>query len=683
MRVELLGSVGFAAACLVFAVLAALLAVSWRGKLEGALLVAAAALTSVWGFVLAVQPAGAGPSYVGVVVIIELLRDGAWLLFVSVLLRGARLPMLLTVSAWSFWAVAFAGAIASAASERVRDLAGTGFVLTTAGLLLSILVLVFLEQLYRSGRTEALQLATRYAVVGLAGMFIYDLYVYAQAVLVHAIIPVTWMGRGWVTACAGPLVALSAKRQRDWSVQLYMSRDATFYGAAVTCIGTYLVLMAATGYAINLYGGDWGPLAQLLFLAGAGALLIVLTLSPRVRRDLVVLLNKHFYRSRYDYRNEWLRFAETLSSPRDKNGLREAGIFAVARIVSSPRGLLWVQDEAGEAYEAVHEWPGGPLSPCKQIGKGESCVAFLNRMKWIIDLDQYREQPAIYDHMTLPRAWREEGRRLRLIVPLFLRDELHGFIGLDGEGVKDRLNYEDHDVLKTVGTQIATYLRQDEIQRRLAVAQQFEAYQRLGAFMYHDIKNIVAQQSLLVANAARHKSDPAFIDDAIATIGNSVRRMTRMLNQFRAEEVRAPKRVALWDVLEQSVRGCAQGRPRPELCVEDKEIQIRCDPERLATALEHLIKNAQEATCEDGSVRVSAACADGKVTILVEDDGVGMDEEFIRERLFHPFDSTKGSKGMGIGAYQTREFVRGMGGKLYVQSTVGQGTSFRIELPAG
>jgi signal transduction histidine kinase len=73
----------------------------------------------------------------------------------------------------------------------------------------------------------------------------------------------------------------------------------------------------------------------------------------------------------------------------------------------------------------------------------------------------------------------------------------------------------------------------------------------------------------------------------------------------------------------------------------------------------------------------------GTALIEVRDDGCGMDAQFVRERLFRPFDTTKGNAGMGIGAYESREVVRAHGGDLEVESAPGLGTTMRIRLPCG
>jgi len=121
--------------------------------------------------------------------------------------------------------------------------------------------------------------------------------------------------------------------------------------------------------------------------------------------------------------------------------------------------------------------------------------------------------------------------------------------------------------------------------------------------------------------------------------------------------------------------------PQPVLAAADAALPVDAHRERLASVVEHLIRNAQEAARPEGHVAVRTECRDGSAIVEIADDGQGMTPEFVRERLFRPFDSTKGSKGMGIGAYQAREYVRSLGGWLEVESQPGSGTTIRIVVP--
>jgi len=108
---------------------------------------------------------------------------------------------------------------------------------------------------------------------------------------------------------------------------------------------------------------------------------------------------------------------------------------------------------------------------------------------------------------------------------------------------------------------------------------------------------------------------------------------------------------------------------------------VQADRERLIAVIEHIIRNAQDATAEIGSIVVEVSQAREQAILTITDTGAGMDADFVRERLFRPFDSTKGAAGMGIGAYQGREYARQLGGDVEVRSSPGRGTCFTINLP--
>lgn len=111
------------------------------------------------------------------------------------------------------------------------------------------------------------------------------------------------------------------------------------------------------------------------------------------------------------------------------------------------------------------------------------------------------------------------------------------------------------------------------------------------------------------------------------------------------------------------------------------ECRVLADKEQLVAILGHLVQNSQDATPDDGEVRIRLDCDQDNVLIDVIDTGCGMEQKFIAERLFRPFDTTKGNAGMGIGVYEAREYILSQDGDISVLSEVGVGTVFSIKLP--
>ncbi|MGH8176237.1 MAG: XrtA/PEP-CTERM system histidine kinase PrsK, partial [Steroidobacter sp.] len=455
-----------------------------------------------------------------------------------------------------------------------------------------------------------------------------------------------------------------------------------FYTTTFIGVGAYLLMMAVGGYYVREIGGAWGQLGQIMFFAGALVVLVFLVASNPLRRQARVFISKHFYRNKYDYRIEWLRFISTLSSAHEGD-VRRTSIRAIAQIFSSPAGVLFTLDEAAKRFAPAAAWPLR-LDEIPEIGEmrlDEELPHFLDRTRWIIDLQEYRRTPDVYDNLMLP-DWIARNPEIRILSPLLQLDRLVGFVLLYAPPPPFELTYEDRDLLKTVGRHVATHIAQHEADRRLAESGQFEAYNRLTAFLMHDLKNSVAQLKLVVSNASRHKHNPEFIEDTIDTIANTVERMTRLIEQLGGSSAMPrSSEVNLTELAREAIEHCSGRAPIPTLDAEAAAVTVRADPERLTAILEHLIRNAQDASSPGAAISVGLRQEEDKAYIDVTDAGCGMAQEFVRERLFRPFDSTKGSKGMGIGAYQVREYVRMIGGQVEVQSSPGIGTRFSITLP--
>jgi putative PEP-CTERM system histidine kinase len=272
--------------------------------------------------------------------------------------------------------------------------------------------------------------------------------------------------------------------------------------------------------------------------------------------------------------------------------------------------------------------------------------------------------------------------RLWLIVPLICESTLVGFVTLGHPSTAVRFSWEEIDLLRAAGRQVASFLAFEQAAKRLAEAHQFAAMNRLSTTLMHDLRHLIAQQALVVQNAERHRGNPLFFDDAILTIDNSVKRMTRLMDSLRNGVLtEQSQRTELSDACAQAVRHCALRQPAPSLDMADRGAEVVVNSERLVRVLEHIIRNAQDATPSHGTVRVRVRRSANRGIIEVRDSGAGMDADFIRNRLFRPFNTTKGKRGLGIGTYEAREFVRQCGGSVEVESAPGRGTRFIINLP--
>jgi putative PEP-CTERM system histidine kinase len=639
----------------------------------------AAYISALWAAVLA------GQNYVG--------SQAGW---VSMLFEGLRYTTLLAVlrelapSVVPLWlrrlsVIVCLAPVAYAIAGWLGQYYGfyslpLGDVLVIAGLLLAFVGLVNTEQVVRL-TPGALSKELRTCLAGMGGFFAYDLFLYSQAQLLGELDGVAWALRGLLAAVMLVPFTWGIWKMPASEVRVFVSRHVVFYSSAFVAVGLYLSLMAVGGYYVREHGGSWGNALQIVFLCGAAAILVSLLLSESPMRRLRVFISTHFYRNKYDYRITWLRFIDTLSSSEDED-VRRTVVRAVAQVFASPGGILFVHDEQARQFIPVAAWPNqlDAVSGLAPVSSSSEMVAFIRERHWIIDLNEYRRSRDVYRNISLPQLF-EANPTLTIVSPLLELDRLAGFFVLHEPPPPFNLTFEDRDLLKTVGRHVATQLAQHDADRRLAESRQFEAYNRLTAFMMHDLKNSVAQLGLVVTNAQRHKQNPEFIDDAIATIANAVDRMTRLIEQLRSTPGRARSQaVRIDDLVQQAVARCSPHPPTTLSLSTDVPLHVQADPERFAAVLDHVLRNAQEAT-PHGSVSVHLGASQGEVMLVVRDTGAGMDPFFIRERLFRPFDSTKGSKGMGIGAYQAREYVQGLGGHVEVQSSPGEGTAFSIILP--
>jgi putative PEP-CTERM system histidine kinase len=675
------GIVSYSAAAAAFAFLTLLLIVSWRGRLPGLLLAIAALVSGLWAGANAYQYAhdGAGWRWAAV---LEVVRSFAWYCFLVGLLTAGRdalaSPRKLRWLAGAMAASALTLVIVMGALPESAFRPRYSLALSVAHLGMAIFGLVLIEYIYRNSHAEQ-RWGIKYLVLGLAAAFAYDFYLYSDAMLFKQVDHDVWAVRGVANALIVPLIAVAAARNPTWSLDVNVSRQVLFHSTTLVGAGLYLLVMAAAGYYLRVFGGSWGRAIQATFFFAGLVVLVALLTSGSLRSKLKIFLARNFFTYAYDYREEWLKLTQTLSGGEPGMYLRERAIQAVAELVESPGGALYIEHDARE-FRFVSHWnmsSAGGSEP-----SDTPFIQLLRQRQWVINLqDATPGQGALPSGVTAP-TWLHAIPQAAMVVPLILHERLLGFIVLARSRAELVFNWEVSDLLKTAGRQVASYVAHTEAAQALTVARQFESFTRTTTFVVHDLKNLVAQLKLLLDNAERHKRNPAFVDDMLETVANSVRKMQGLLTQLRSGSPAAENVLPLdvRDVLRRIAARYQQMQPAPQLTLTDVPVSVRADGERLERVLGHLVQNAIEATPPEGSVHASVALRDDAAWIEVADTGKGMSAEFLRNQLFQPFETTKPA-GMGVGAYEAREYIQELGGTIEVESHLGRGTKISILLP--
>ena len=668
----------FAAACAYTALAIWLIhQYEWKNGRQ-ALLIGAMALTSLWGYVATfVAPLGLFAQ------LAETSRNFAWLAFMFSLLRnsnGQQQPSIKMI----YVALAFV-----LISQSVFDLltssmsigtSGASYILQTSVLLRMIFgagALVLVHNLYSVSAPE-----TRWGIslpmAALAAMWTFDLNLYTISYLTSEISADLLSTRGLFMALLAPVFVIANKRNSQWRLQL--SRTVAFQSASLLVIGAYLVAMVLLASAIDMIGGTYARLAQVTLIVGMSiAALLVLPSGP-FKAWLNIILIKNFFQHRYDYRSEWMRFADTIGFPSPEAApFYERVIKSLADIFDSPGGLIFVADESRLTLQARWNWPTAQVpSNCVT----SHTMPFFESTGHILAMDDVR---AGKDDRCDPRAvpqWLYDEDQAWAVVPLVHFGKLTGLAVLARPRFPRNLDWEDLDMLRTVGRQLASYLAEASSQQALTENRQFEQCNRRFAFVMHDIKNLVSQLSILARNAEKHADKPEFQSDMVDTLRSSVDKMNELLarlSQHNKAKHNVPSAVDIGEVILNAIHASRLVYP-VETQLASNVLAIT-DSARLDTIIGHLVQNAIEASTDGAPIKISSKRVGDQIAISIIDKGMGMTESFIADELFKPFVSTKPT-GFGIGAYEARALALSMGGTLKVYSRPSKGTTFTLLLPA-
>jgi putative PEP-CTERM system histidine kinase len=488
----------------------------WSGDSANRPLVGAFAVMSVWSIFLALLD-----SHAVVTQLAESARNLAFLAFLYGLLHQADGPQQHAVKS-VFGAVAavvglqivVGGVIAEYQDVPVvfEALRATGQIL---GLTIAAGALILVHNLYGQA-APASRGALRFPMVALAALWAYELNLYTVAYFTHGDAPALIALRGVLLACLAPVFALGLRGSPIWKVQI--SRAATFQSLSLIAILAYLLAMMSASRTMEITGSDWSLAAQLGLVAAMTAAALVLLVSSTARGKLRVLVAKHMFEHRYDYRAEWLRFSDTIGQHGGETApLEERIVKALADIGGAPGGVLLLTDSPGRLIVAAR-WNSRLDLPASGEGV-EALLRFLAAEAFVLDCTELRAGRLLArDHEILVPSWLAAAEGAWAGIPLIHGGALVGLVLLEHPPFRGALDWEDYDLFRAAGIQAASYLAEARTQQTLADSRRFDEFNRRFAFILHDIKNLVSQLALVAHNAERHADNPDFRADMIATL---------------------------------------------------------------------------------------------------------------------------------------------------------------------
>ncbi|WP_193369787.1 XrtA/PEP-CTERM system histidine kinase PrsK [Pelagibius marinus] len=546
---------------------------------------------------------------------------------------------------------------------------GLGLVISAGGLSLT-------ETVFRSFRRGD-RWGVKYLCLAVGGMFAYDVFFFADALLYRSIDEAFLGVRGFVMLSLVPLFVINIFRAEARHLSLALSSQMVFGSTVIVVTGAYLGLMALAAYYIRDYGGSWSQAAQIIFVFAAILLLCASLLSGTLRSYIRRFLAEHLQKQKFDYRQEWRRLLQRISASDQEDPLDLRVVKALADLLDSPAGALWMVEGSGLALAATWNLPASSMAGSDAI----QVISTFHDHEEVLDLRHLDEFAHDRDRPRLPPAITEIDTA-RFLLPLFHHDRLMGLVLLAAPRVSRRLDREDIELVTMASREAAGYLSEQRAARALAETREFEKFNQRYAFVTHDIKNLVSQLSLIVQNFEKFGDRPEFQQDMLATVKSAVERMNHLMARLKEEpDTASLEGVAVCPLIraiigEKSLAsaGVSFNCP-PDLA----DLQVRADVRRVDAILRHLFQNAIECSGNRGIV-VGLSQSRNTAVIEVRDSGSGMDLAFIRNELFRPFSSTKRG-GMGIGAFQCRTYARELGGDLEAISSVGAGTTMRVTLP--
>ncbi len=557
-----------------------------------------------------------------------------------------------------------------------------GYAIHLAIVIGAVLILMHLERTFRTSLGTT-RWRIKFMLIGVALIWAVHLYTSSQALVFRAIdfSIQSINGIGLILGCL--LILRTIVRKGHFETDVYPSSSTAYGSVTLLLSGIYLFSVGILAKVVAFLGGDAGfTLKALLIMVGLVIVALVVQ-SDRVRVAYHQFASRHFHRPIHDYRSIWQKVTDVTAHTETVDHLSTQMVELIAKVFEAHSVTHWAMTERG----------AGP-----SLGKQGSTVTATDGTEDSIDdptvLEPYREALAPFSFETSTQVWaaalRERTPRQfpehttpRIALPLTSQGEFLGLVTIADRIGGVAFDPQDLEVLQSVGNQFAARLLNLRLSKRMADAREMEAFQTMATFFVHDLKNAISGLRLMARNLETQFENPEFRKDAVRAVSKSVDRiedLIKRMTQLRRQLEIKPVPTDLNLVVESALARLGD-YPSAVITKEMADLpEVLVDRDQCTSVLTNLLLNAIQSTDEPVAIHLQTERTESGIQLTVADNGSGMNAEFIRTRLFQPFQTTK-TQGLGIGMFQCKTVVEAHGGRISVESTVGQGTTFRISLP--
>ncbi len=556
---------------------------------------------------------------------------------------------------------------------RFLLLGAVGYWMYTGLMVFCIAALVNLESVFVSVR-GADRWRVKYEFLGVGSILGVTIFYFSQGLLYRgvnlALLPV----QSAVYVVAAVLIGYS-RLFKGQDKRVAVSRQVVYRSFTLLAVGAYLLALGVIGQVVKRYELPLGPSLTYFIAFLSGIVFLILLLSEEIRRRLKILVSKHFYAQKHDYREEWLGFSNALSVCRTLEEVGAAVLDRYQAIFGLRFALLYTREPGRDSFALAAAQ--GRLGMPERFAPTGGLIGYFAETGRVLNPRDGEYTPTAEESAFLGEtgAW--------LLVPLLAGVRLEGIVVFGGQVAPDRLTYEDYDLMKIIGRQAVLSLKNFQLSEELSEARELAAMAKVSSFVIHDLKNLAYSFSLMLDNADEHMAEPEFQRDLVASIRGSVARVNGLIVKLKALPGKQELLLETADVATLATEMATEVRKlKPEIPVleECATAVARVDVSEIKGVVLNLLLNAVDALGAGGTVTVRTGCRDGEVFIAVADTGCGMSPAFVERQLFKPFRTSK-AKGLGIGLYQCRHVVQAHGGRISVTSSEGKGTTFTVTLP--